>query len=467
MSSDQQSVSRPVLDVDGFQWDVSNLNVETTAFRKNVSGMHFSDSRLIRSPIAAVSSVSSYSTEKVSSCEDTWSKHSSNSNEGTMYGPTAIWRMQADADVGEYNVAPTYPHRSEIPACLDVDDIFDKIMVSRSTSKGGGGGLYPSNYRRTPRRNRHSDVSSLWLVPSSPGLDHRQCDGEGSRVGQVLGGMVPQNEQMILVPRLGEQPLLSRRDEDYYHDRNSNDSRNYLERPGRSSVPNTSHDEYRRQYLQQRRRRRVIDNDLPILEVEVPTGNGNRRSRIPEDGYRRGQLHNPYEVLHRGQRHNPYEVQYRGQRHNPYEVHHHHHPPEGLDSSSLSLSSASVLSGIRDDTQSFYREYHRPQQPPLPSSRDDRLVEVTPGTYVKLRGSEETWRAIRTGRTIRTACLSCAVMLLCIVDADMVMCPACRSISPVERDGFGGGGLGLGMAEAEARIELDRLRGSICKQKRI
>jgi hypothetical protein len=40
----------------------------------------------------------------------------------------------------------------------------------------------------------------------------------------------------------------------------------------------------------------------------------------------------------------------------------------------------------------------------------------------------------------------------------MVMCPNCRSISPVERGG-GGGGLGLGMREEDASAELKRLEG--------
>lgn len=80
--------------------------------------------------------------------------------------------------------------------------------------------------------------------------------------------------------------------------------------------------------------------------------------------------------------------------------------------------------------------------------KDRVLVEVMPGEFVPLRGSAETWKAVRMGHTTQATCFGCMLPLVCINDADMVMCPGCRFVSPV--DGIGGGGLGLGMREEEA-----------------
>jgi len=77
------------------------------------------------------------------------------------------------------------------------------------------------------------------------------------------------------------------------------------------------------------------------------------------------------------------------------------------------------------------------------------LVEVSPGCLVPLRGSAETKDAARSGNTKLAMCFVCSLNLVCISDAQMVMCPACRTVSPVE-GGATNGGLGLGMREEEA-----------------
>jgi hypothetical protein len=66
---------------------------------------------------------------------------------------------------------------------------------------------------------------------------------------------------------------------------------------------------------------------------------------------------------------------------------------------------------------------------------------------------------VQNGHITRTTCFSCMSRLVCIDDADMVMCPDCHVISPVD-GGLGGGGLGLGMKADDASRELERLRQS-------
>jgi hypothetical protein len=58
-------------------------------------------------------------------------------------------------------------------------------------------------------------------------------------------------------------------------------------------------------------------------------------------------------------------------------------------------------------------------------------IEVTPGVFVPLRGSNETWQAIKTGCTISTHCVSCHAKLHVIEDAALVVCQECWMVSPV------------------------------------
>jgi hypothetical protein len=85
--------------------------------------------------------------------------------------------------------------------------------------------------------------------------------------------------------------------------------------------------------------------------------------------------------------------------------------------------------------------------------RGRTIVEVLPGEFVPLRGTVETWEAVQAGEVTGTICIYCQLALVCIEDADLVMCPGCRVISAVDGGG-GGGGLGLGMSVKDARREL-------------
>mmetsp|Transcript_23095 Transcript_23095/g.64450 ORF Transcript_23095/g.64450 Transcript_23095/m.64450 type:complete len:134 (-) Transcript_23095:893-1294(-) len=89
------------------------------------------------------------------------------------------------------------------------------------------------------------------------------------------------------------------------------------------------------------------------------------------------------------------------------------------------------------------------------------MVEVMPGEFVPLRGSIETWEAVMRGSIMKTRCSCCLLELCCIQDADLIMCPGCRIISPIAKtrgtpNSHSGGGLGLGMTVQEAKLELQR-----------
>jgi hypothetical protein len=119
------------------------------------------------------------------------------------------------------------------------------------------------------------------------------------------------------------------------------------------------------------------------------------------------------------------------------------------------------------DSKSSQREFYNgrqreDEQPSNPAGGGDNnadanrtMVEVMPGEYVPLRGSVETWDAVMSGQVKKTSCACCCLDLVCVQDADLVMCPGCRIISPVD-DGGDGGGLGLGMSVQDARYELSQ-----------
>jgi hypothetical protein len=76
----------------------------------------------------------------------------------------------------------------------------------------------------------------------------------------------------------------------------------------------------------------------------------------------------------------------------------------------------------------------------------DAEMEIAPGVFVPLRGSQETLDAMREGNCVNVHCFCCAAKLLCISDAEYVVCPDCRVVSPVDLAGkcdVGGVGLGL------------------------
>jgi hypothetical protein len=81
----------------------------------------------------------------------------------------------------------------------------------------------------------------------------------------------------------------------------------------------------------------------------------------------------------------------------------------------------------------------------------DRLqIELLPGHFVPLIGSDETWQAFCADNVIDIECSSCQMYLYCKNTAEMVMCPECRMVSPIDDVGLGAEGLGLGLSVVAA-----------------
>ena len=61
-------------------------------------------------------------------------------------------------------------------------------------------------------------------------------------------------------------------------------------------------------------------------------------------------------------------------------------------------------------------------------------IEVAPGHYMPLRGSAETMAAVESGMARTVICMVCQATLLCVPDAELVVCPDCRLLSPLPAD---------------------------------
>jgi hypothetical protein len=60
------------------------------------------------------------------------------------------------------------------------------------------------------------------------------------------------------------------------------------------------------------------------------------------------------------------------------------------------------------------------------------VIEVAPGVKLRLRGSQETWEAIARDYYVPGLCWGCSETIFVIQDAAYVLCPACRTVSPME-----------------------------------
>lgn len=65
------------------------------------------------------------------------------------------------------------------------------------------------------------------------------------------------------------------------------------------------------------------------------------------------------------------------------------------------------------------------------SSSSRSQIEVAPGHYMPLRGSAETMTAVESGMARTVLCMACQATLLCVPDAELVVCPDCRLLSPL------------------------------------
>lgn len=96
------------------------------------------------------------------------------------------------------------------------------------------------------------------------------------------------------------------------------------------------------------------------------------------------------------------------------------------------------------------------------ASANTKMIEITPGTFLRLRGADETYHAIRSDSYVPCLCFICASdgnsnndtdhePIFCIQDAEYFLCPLCKTVCPLD-DGSkkrwlpneSGGGVGLG-----------------------
>jgi hypothetical protein len=82
---------------------------------------------------------------------------------------------------------------------------------------------------------------------------------------------------------------------------------------------------------------------------------------------------------------------------------------------------------------------------------DKKMIEIAPGLSVRLRGSEESWEAVKEDRLTTTFCTSCSELLHCVQEAQFVLCPVCYVIMPLEASDFQSDetSVGLGMKDQD------------------
>jgi hypothetical protein len=157
-----------------------------------------------------------------------------------------------------------------------------------------------------------------------------------------------------------------------------------------------------------------------------------------------------------------------------------HHDRHASRASSLlvaSDASSSEESGNRwqnnNPTRSSSSDRKRPAMPdfvelsqmqmrmqPPPPRPSQPTIEISPGIHVRLRGADETWKAIANDFYMPAECMCCESMIFCIQNADYVLCPDCRVVSRMEGASSSGmGGVGLGFKyEDLAKWQEDILR---------
>lgn len=74
------------------------------------------------------------------------------------------------------------------------------------------------------------------------------------------------------------------------------------------------------------------------------------------------------------------------------------------------------------------------------------LVEITPGDFQVLRGHKETLEYVRREQVASTVCLCCNDTIYAINDAALVVCPTCRSITPMQSSSSADSGSADGLA---------------------
>ena len=125
------------------------------------------------------------------------------------------------------------------------------------------------------------------------------------------------------------------------------------------------------------------------------------------------------------------------------------------EGTSYHLDSAGFVKEVTTPLRSNVQKQKQQRQPSLQLIGDDApssilddsngaRIEIQPGVYATLRGSEETFQALKHGFVSVGSCILCNTSLICIADAEYIYCPDCKVISPLEGEKGGKGGVGLG-----------------------
>mmetsp|Transcript_16428 Transcript_16428/g.31217 ORF Transcript_16428/g.31217 Transcript_16428/m.31217 type:complete len:288 (+) Transcript_16428:120-983(+) len=72
------------------------------------------------------------------------------------------------------------------------------------------------------------------------------------------------------------------------------------------------------------------------------------------------------------------------------------------------------------------------------SSNDTVEIEIFPGVFKPLRGSQETQHAWDNGLCAQVSCVVCEAELAYVWDCEFVICPVCRAVVPVDASVSGG-----------------------------
>ena len=91
-------------------------------------------------------------------------------------------------------------------------------------------------------------------------------------------------------------------------------------------------------------------------------------------------------------------------------------------------------------------------------SKGRRTIEVSPGQYLPLHGSQETLAAMQERRLAQCYCCICDVDIHCVREASFILCPTCRTVWPMEDQDrnntskeWRSGGVGLGITSRNYR----------------
>jgi hypothetical protein len=104
-----------------------------------------------------------------------------------------------------------------------------------------------------------------------------------------------------------------------------------------------------------------------------------------------------------------------------------------LDSSHNSQRRKEVTKNDDDDENESFALSVEPGEAPQPVPATSRKIPLSPDLSVPLRGSTETWQAIKHGYTIAVTCSNCNADLHAIQDAEYFVCPDCWMVGPVEQ----------------------------------